>query len=125
MTYKYKYLGRRGIFIEGKHYHCGEIVETSKPIEELNLNPRLFADLSEKDEKRKIKEEIKILEEERERLRKASKREMKALENAYKTKLERIERKLESLKRAFEEETSKTETKSKILKKEKEAKLNG
>jgi len=104
MTYKYRYLGRRGIFIEGKRYHCEDIVETKKSLEELGLDPHLFADLKGKSERDKLKAKIEALEDERKLLEQQAEKELKSLEKAYKGRLESMDKKIQDLKRIYSEQ---------------------
>ena len=104
MTYKYRYLGRRGIFIEGKQYHCEDIVETKKSLEELGLDPHLFADLKGKSERDKLKAKIEALEDERKLLAEQAEKELKSLEKAYKGRLASMDKKIQDLKRIYSEQ---------------------
>jgi len=104
MTYKYRYLGRRGIFIEGKQYHCEDIVETKKSLEELGLDPHLFADLKGKSERDKLKAKIEALEDERKLLEQQAEKELKSLEKAYKGRLASMDKKIQDLKRIYSEQ---------------------
>ena len=104
MTNKYRYLGKRGIFIEKKQYNCNDIVESEKSLEELGLNPHQFADLKGRSERDGLKLRIEALENEKEQLRIQSEKELKSLKKAYDGRLESQENKITELKKIYSEE---------------------
>ena len=113
---KYRYLGRSGIFIEGKHYHTHDIVETNKKIEDLDVDPLLFSEVKGMKEKLKLQGQIGLIKEEYDKLKIQAKKEVATLKNAFDVRISHLENKIKKKQRIFREVY---EPKMKPVKKEK------
>jgi len=119
MVFRYRYLGRRGIFVEGKHYHAHDIVETDKRIEEMKVDSLMFTEVRGMKEKLKLQGQIGLLKEELNNLKIQSEKELKTLKNAIDVKLESLENKIKKKERIYKEVY---EPKVKIVKEKNEKK---
>ena len=102
---KYRYLGRRGIFIEGKHYHTHDIVETDKRIEEISTEPLSFKKIRKDDgiEQTRLLGQIKLLVGEKEILEFNSKKELETLKKAFELRLNSLDKRIKKKERIYSE----------------------
>jgi len=114
---KYRYLGRSGIFIEGKHYHTHDIVETDKRIEDLGADPLMFSEVKGMKEKLKLQGQTELLKEELSNLKTQSVRELETLKKAFDVKLGSLENRIKKKQRIYKEVYEPKKNKEKIEKK--------
>ena len=111
MKFKYKYMGARGIRIEGKDYTTNDLIEFDKPIEETGLDSHFFEKFGTWRDKEIYEGKIAGLKDDLEMLKLESTKEVKNLQRIYDAKITAIEEKIEynkkMIKEVFEPEIAK------------------
>jgi len=103
MKFKYKYMGARGIRIEGKDYTTNDLIEFDKPIEETGLDSHFFEKFGTWRDKEIYEGKIAGLEDDLEMLKLESTKEVKNLQRIYDAKITAIEEKIEYNKKMIKE----------------------
>lgn len=126
MKFTYKYLGRRGIRIDGKDYETNDIVKLEKPITEFGFTGYEFEELREMSEreelrialesfKRKKKEAEEQYIQDLEDLKKEAKRRLNHELAILESKRKMTEKRIKEINKSFEKETKELEKKEKTV----------
>ena len=128
---KYRYLGSKGVMIDGKHYHGNDIVELNKPIQEVEIVPTLgvesFSEIRGPREKTKLTMQIESVKDEKKLFEEKAKKDIDSLKKAYDMKLKKLDDKIKKLERIYKEvyepkKVEKKDKKEKVITKNKEKK---
>jgi len=79
LKYTYKYLGIRGIRIEGKDYETGSIVKLDRPITEFGFSGIEFEELRNMSERKELRIALKSFERKREEAKERYNKELEKL----------------------------------------------